>query len=705
MKTSNRGCKRKSVNLLTFCAILIALGMSVLQSFGCAGVSTTQQPIPVGVTISPTSAAVAVGGTQQFSATVQNTSNTAVTWQVNGVMGGNAAVGMISGSGLYTGPAAVPSPATVTVTAVSQADTTKSASAQVTITAASAVSITISPTSARVAVGGAQQFSATVQNTINTAVTWQVNGVMGGNATVGMISGSGLYTAPGAVPRPATVTVTAVSQADNTKSASASVTITPVSGIAFYVSTTGSDSNPGTISSPWRTIQHAANSVQAGDTVFVRGGVYNESVNISVSGSATAGPITFQSFPSEQAVIDGTGLIPSTSGTQGLINITNQSYISIQGFEIRNYQTSSASAAPAGIWVSGSGSSIQLLNNAIHNIVTTSETAGSAFGIAVYGTAAPASLDGVTISGNQVYALRTGTSESVNVDGNVTNFAITNNVVHDNDNIGIDVIGFEGVSPDPAYDYARNGTVTGNTIYNISAINNPGESNQYDANGIYVDGGSQVVIERNLIHHVDIGIEMASEHSGHVTSFVIARNNLVYSANSIGITIGGYAPNVGGTDHCTIANNTLFQNDTKNTGSGEFQIQYYATNNVFKNNIVYASSQGLFINNYTNSEPNPADVDYNLYYSSLNASMANFLWNSTPYAGFSSYQSATGKDSHSQYADPQFLSLTTPDLQIQPTSPAVNAGINLGSTVVGTLDFAGKPRVLGSNIDIGAYEQ
>jgi hypothetical protein len=501
------------------------------------------------------------------------------------------------------------------------------------------------------------------------------------------------------------VTVTAVSQADATKSASAQVTITPITGAAFYVSTTGSDSNPGTISSPWRTIQHASDSVKAGDTVYVRGGVYNESVNISVSGSAIAGLITFQTYPGEQAIVDGTGLIPSTSGTQGLINIVNQSYISIQGFEIRNYQTSSASAAPAGVWVSGSGSNIQLLNNVIHNIVTTSEASGNAFGIAVYGTAAPAALDSVTISGNQVYGLRTGNSESVTVDGNVTNFLITNNVVHDNDNIGIDVIGFEGVAPDPAYDFARIGTVAGNTVYNISAINNPGEGNQYDANGIYVDGGSQVVVERNLIHNVDIGIEMASEHSGHVTSFVIARNNLVYAANSIGITIGGYASNVGGTDNCTIVNNTLFQNDTKNTGSGEFQIQYYATNNVFKNNIVYAGPQGLFINNYTNSEPNPADVDYNLYFSSLSSTMANFLWNMKSYVGFSTYQSATGKDSHSQYADPQFLSLTTPDLQIQSTSPAVNAGINLGATVVGALDFAGSPRVNGSNIDIGAYQQ
>src|SRR5438876_4393503 len=549
MKTDRRGWTRKTLDLLASWVWLAAVGVTVLETVGCAGVSTTPTPISVSVTISPILATVAAGGTQQFSAVVQNTSNTAVTWQVNGVTGGNATVGTISSSGLYTAPAVVPSPGTVTVTAVSQADATKSASAQVTITSATAVSITISPLSATVATGGTQQFTATVQNTANTAVTWQVNGVSGGNATAGTISSSGLYTAPAVVPSPATVTVTAVSQADATKSASAQVTITAAIGIAFYVSTTGSDSNPGTLSSPWRTIQHAADSVQGGDTVYVRGGVYNESVRISVSWSATAGSITLQTYPGEQAIIDGTGLEPSTSGPQGLINITSQSYISIQGFEIRNYQTSSASATPAGIWVSGSGSNIRILNNLIHNIVTTAEATGSAFGIAVYGTAAPASLDAVTISGNQVYNLKTGTSESVNVDGNVTNFVIANNVVHDNDNIGIDVIGFEGVSPDPAYDYARNGTVSGNTVYNISAINNPGEGKQYDANGIYVDGGSQVVIERNLVHNVDIGIEMASEHQGHVTSFVIARNNLVYSSNSTGITIGGYASNVGGTDH------------------------------------------------------------------------------------------------------------------------------------------------------------
>jgi serine protease len=93
----------------------------------------------VGVTISPTSASVqAAGGTQTFTATVVNTTNQSVTWQVNGVTFGSALVGRISASGVYTAPATVPSPATVTVTAVSNEDATRMGSAQVTITAAPA---------------------------------------------------------------------------------------------------------------------------------------------------------------------------------------------------------------------------------------------------------------------------------------------------------------------------------------------------------------------------------------------------------------------------------------------------------------------------------------------------------------------------------------------------------------------------------------
>jgi hypothetical protein len=105
-------------------------------------------------------------------------------------------------------------------------DGTVSNSVSVTVTAPAVVGITISPASATVPVKQSSQFTATVTGTPNTAVTWKVNGVSGGNNTLGRVSSTGVYTAPRRVPSPATVTVGATSVADATKNASASVTIT-----------------------------------------------------------------------------------------------------------------------------------------------------------------------------------------------------------------------------------------------------------------------------------------------------------------------------------------------------------------------------------------------------------------------------------------------------------------------------------------------
>jgi len=660
-------------------------------------VNSAATPVSITTTTLP-AATVNVPYSQQLAATGGSGS---YTWTLTTAVTGFS----LSSSGLLTGTATSATTLSFAVKVVDSTNSSNSASATLKLTVdAAATPVSITTTSlpaATVNVAYSQQLAATGGSG---SYTWTLTTAVTGFS----LSSSGLLTGTPTSATTLSFTVKVADSANSSNSATATLALTvnaASTGSTFYVSPSGSDSNSGTQSSPWQTIQHAADSVHAGDTVYVLAGTYNESVTIAVSGSAAAGPVIFSSYPGQTAIVDGTGLTPSTSSTQGLFNIEDESYVTIQGFEIQNYQTSSPSATPAGIWVTGSGSNIQILNNIVHNIVTTSEKNGNAFGIAVYGSEAPAAIDSITISGNQVYDLKTGSSETVNVDGNVTNFVISNNIIHDNDNIGIDAIGFEGVSPDPSYDYARNGEISGNTVYNISAINNLGAGNQYNADGIYVDGGSQIVIERNLVYTSDLNIEVASEHSGHVSSYVTVRNNLVYGANSVGISIGGYASNVGGTDHCTIVNNTLYGDDTKNTGSGEFQVQYYATNNIFENNIVYATSQGLFINNYTNSEPNPVTVDYNLYYSSLSASSANFLWNGTNYNGFASYQSATGNDSHSQYANPLFLSLATPpNLQVQSTSPAINAGNNLGSTVVGTVDYAGNPRVQGTTIDLGAYE-
>src|SRR5437764_10792528 len=279
--------------------------------------------------------------------------------------------------------------------------------------ASAQVTVTISPTTATLATLANQPFTATVSGTTNTAVTWKVSGVSGGNSTLGLVSttipgtsNEALYLGPSAVPSPATVSVTAVSQADPTKSASATVTlqVPSRSGATFFVSTSGNDANAGTSASPWRTIQHAANTVHAGDTVQVLGGVYNESVTIPGSGNPTAGYITFESVPGQTATLDGTGIKVAKGQQFGLFTLRTNSYIVIQGFEIRNFQSSTGGAVPIGIDFEGSGSNVEILNNHIHNIVQTlgSCNSANALAMAIYGTQAPASISNLTISGNEL---------------------------------------------------------------------------------------------------------------------------------------------------------------------------------------------------------------------------------------------------------------------------------------------------------------
>ncbi|MBZ5595883.1 MAG: right-handed parallel beta-helix repeat-containing protein [Acidobacteriia bacterium] len=481
---------------------------------------------------------------------------------------------------------------------------------------------------------------------------------------------------------------------------------------AFYVSPAGDDTNPGTIEAPWRTIQHAADAVTAGSTVNVRGGTYEERVTVNVSGNARDGYVTLRSYPGETAILDGAHMIPE--GRSGMLVILNKSYIRVQGFEIRNYRTSDRRRTPMGISVIGAGSHIELLHNNVHHIEQTFSgrdapgRGGNGFGIAVYGTDANTPITELVIDGNQVHHLQTGSSESLVVNGNVTNFRITNNVVHDNNNIGIDIIGAEHTAPDPAVDQARDGLVRGNLVYNITSKGNPAYGNDQSSDGIYVDGGSRVVIEGNVIHHVDFGIELASEHRGRVTSYILARNNLIYACNTAGISIGGYGAERGGTDHCTVSNNTLYENDTADTGSGEFQMQFNMTNNVFENNIVYARSRCLM----TSSKSGPADgatptasIDYNLYYCVSGADTSKWAWYPASYTGFADYVRATGNDRHSRFANPLFVDPSKNNFHLQSASPAIRAGTNAGVPVVGEQDLDGGARTSGSNVDAGCYQR
>jgi len=183
----------------------LILGAWLCLLAGCGGGSGQ----PVAITISPTAASLAPAATQAFTANVTHTGNTAVTWSVQeGATGGS-----VTSAGVYTAPAAA---GTYHVVATSQADTGKKAVA--TVTVSPAVGITIAPTTAPLASGQNQTFTATVTNSANTAVNWSVQEGGGG----GSITGAGVYTAP---PIAGTYHVVATSQADPTKTAVATVTV------------------------------------------------------------------------------------------------------------------------------------------------------------------------------------------------------------------------------------------------------------------------------------------------------------------------------------------------------------------------------------------------------------------------------------------------------------------------------------------------
>jgi hypothetical protein len=252
--------------------------------------------------VSPSTVSLLVKAPQQFNATVQGTGafNPAVTWLVNNVVGGNGTVGAITNTGAYVAPSTVPSPTSVTVTAQSVEDTTKSGASTVTINPEN-VKVSLSPTSGSAQLGASLQFNATVTGTVNTAVFWSVNTFVGGQSSVGVIDGTGKYTAPPNLPANNQVTVTATSQEDTTKAASAIVTIQATAG---GITVTVSPQNPSVLFDGSQSVQFTA-SVTGTSNTAVTWSVDNNggpsAGNITTSGLFT--PLTF----------DCSNVVPSTT--------------------------------------------------------------------------------------------------------------------------------------------------------------------------------------------------------------------------------------------------------------------------------------------------------------------------------------------------------------------------------------------------------
>lgn len=201
----------------------ILLTSILILAWSCSADREPTPPPTVSVTLTPSTANVHINRSIQFAAAVHNSTNSAVTWSITGAGCSGATCGIISSAGLYTAPGNVPNPASVTVKATSVADTSKSASATITVLAA--VVVTVTPVDSIVAVGSTKQFTATVQNAIDSSVTWTISGSGCIGAECGTISTTGLYTAPSAVPASPSVSITATSVEDTSISDSATANI------------------------------------------------------------------------------------------------------------------------------------------------------------------------------------------------------------------------------------------------------------------------------------------------------------------------------------------------------------------------------------------------------------------------------------------------------------------------------------------------
>jgi hypothetical protein len=429
-------------------------------------------------------------------------------------------------------------------------------------------------------------------------------------------------------------------------------------GAVYYVAPTGSDSNPGTEARPWQTIQHAADTLVAGETVYVKAGIYQEQVEVQNSGTA-GNYVTYAAYPGDTVTIDGSGL-PLPSYETGLFVVEDRNYIRISGLCVINAGPNDNNA---GIYVDNA-SYIIIENNYTYNTVSS--------GIGVWGS------DNIIINNNEVeLACNDGEQELITVAG-TDGFEIRNNHIHHG---GPGTNGGEGIT---VKDGSSNGKVYGNYIHDIT---------RGERMGIYLDAWDKhtynIEVYQNTVHDCNAGISLASENGGLLENIKVY-NNIVYNNLTNGLEIGNWGePGISPRpiENVIFINNTAYSNGSGEWGGGiqlenPDAVSVVIRNNIFSQNMLFQISD----------EASGADltVDHNLIHD---------------YTG--EYEHEIRGTDYVE-GDPLFVNPSGGNFRLQADSPAIDAG---SPTDAPGSDFGGTVRPIDGDedgtpaYDIGAYER
>jgi len=412
------------------------------------------------------------------------------------------------------------------------------------------------------------------------------------------------------------------------------------SAATYYVAKTGSDSNPGTEAQPWLTITKAANTMVAGDTVYVKAGTYSEQV-IPANSGTSGSYITYSVYPGATVIVDRNGFTYPTY-YEGCFTITNKGFIKVTGFQCKN------STNGFGIVTYGANN-IEIRNNYTYN---TSES-----GIAVW----HGSHD-IIVEGNEIeLACNDRWQECISVADGSYNVQILNNEVHHS---GPGTNGGEGID---VKEGSHDVLVKGNYVHHINRL------------GLYCDAWDQatynVTYDSNVVHDcLYYGMALACER-GQRLDHITIMNNVFYDNTNSGICIGdwdaGYPHPM---DDVKIINNTCYGNGTGSWGTGVWHTNVEATNVVIRNNIFSQNnSHGIYFENNC-----VGTIDHNLFDGATQQYGTSYI---------------TG--------DPKFVAPASFDFHLQSNSPAIDQGSSVSAP---DHDYDGDSRPNNGVWDMGADE-